>query len=148
MNPSIFPTLLRPLLRGTCAALSLLLLGACGSAPAEPATPVPEVSSAQLLQKIQDQAANTDCDGPQQCHTVALGAKACGGPDMYLAWSSKNNDGKTLRELAARYAEASRLANQTGGMLSTCAIVSDPGATCQAGHCVLLKAGPGGVPAV
>ncbi len=123
----------------------MLLLGACGSAPAEA---VPEVSSAQLLQNIQDQAANTDCDSPQQCHTVALGAKACGGPDMYLAWSSKNNDGKTLRELAARYAEASRRANQASGMLSTCSIVSDPGATCQAGHCVLLKAGPGGVPAV
>ena len=67
------------------------------------------------------------------------GAKACGGPERYLAWSNKSNDGKQLTALARAQAEASRKLQQSDGMMSTCAIVTDPGATCEAGRCVLNK---------
>jgi hypothetical protein len=44
-----------------------------------------------------------------------------------------------LTALARAQAEASRKLQQSDGMMSTCAIVTDPGATCDAGRCVLNK---------
>lgn len=141
MHTPTSPTLL-PLLRAACAAIVLLATSACGSPPAQDAPPAP--GNAGLLAQIQAEAGNAACDSTQQCQTIAIGAKACGGPERYLAWSSKENDGKKLKALVQAHAEASRKQQQADGMMSTCSIVTDPGATCQAGRCVLQKSGLGG----
>ena len=129
-------------LRAACAAILLLVTSACGSAPVQDAPPAP--GNASLLAQIQAEVGAAACDSTQQCHTLAIGAKACGGPERYLAWSSKDYDGKKLKALAQAQAEASRKQQQADGMMSTCAIVTDPGATCEAGRCVLQKSGLGG----
>lgn len=110
------------------AAASLLMLAACAGA---------QTPTEQLWKKIQ--AANSDlaCDNSSQCHSLGVGAKACGGPENYLAWSSKNGDGAQLKALVRQHAAARRADDQRLGMMSTCSIVSDPGATCRAGQCVL-----------
>ena len=128
--------------RAACAAILLLATSACGSAPAQDAPPAP--GNAGLLAQIQAEVGSAACDSTQQCQTIAIGAKACGGPERYLAWSSKENDGKKLKALAQAHAEASRKQQQADGMMSTCSIVTDPGATCEAGRCVLQKSGMGG----
>ena len=130
------------LLRAACAGILLLATSACGSAPAQDAPPAP--GNAGLLAQIQVAVGNAACDSTQQCQTIAIGAKACGGPERYLAWSSKDNDGKQLKALAQAQADASRKQQQADGMMSTCSIVTDPGATCQAGRCVLQKSAMGG----
>ena len=130
------------LLRAACAAILLLVTSACGSAPAQDAPPAP--GNASLLAQIQAEVGAAACDSTQQCQTLAIGAKACGGPERYLAWSSKEHDGKKLKALAQAQAEASRKQQQADGMMSTCSIVTDPGATCEAGRCVLQKSGLGG----
>ncbi len=127
-------------LRAACAAILLLVTSACGSAPVQDAPPAP--GNASLLAQIQAEVGAAACDSTQQCQTIAIGAKACGGPERYLAWSSKEHDGKKLKALAQ--AEASRKQQQADGMMSTCSIVTDPGATCEAGRCVLQKSGLGG----
>lgn len=129
-------------LRAACAAILLLVTSACGSTPVQDAPPAP--GNASLLAQIQEEVGAAACDSTQQCHTLAIGAKACGGPERYLAWSSKEHDGKKLKALAQAQAEASRKQQQADGMMSTCAIVTDPGATCEAGRCVLQKSGLGG----
>ena len=129
-------------LRATCAAILLLVTSACGSAPAQDAPPAP--GNASLLAQIQAEVGAAACDSTQQCQTIAIGAKACGGPERYLAWSSKDYDGKKLKALAQAQAEASRKQQQADGMMSTCSIVTDPGATCEAGRCVLQKSVMGG----
>ena len=134
--------ILLPLLRAACSSIVLLAASACGSAPAQDAPPAP--GNAGLLAQIQAEVGAAACDSTQQCHTLAIGAKACGGPERYLAWSSKDHDGKTLKALAQAQAEASRKQQQADGMMSTCAIVTDPGATCEAGRCVLQKSIMGG----
>ncbi len=125
----------------SCTAAAILLActaAACVSAPAtEPA------SSKELLRQIQEQTADLSCDGPQQCRTLAVGAKACGGPERYLPWSSKQQDGSALRELAARHATLRRAEDAKSGMLSNCSVVPDPGASCVAGRCVLRPPGLG-----
>ncbi|MBY0236925.1 MAG: hypothetical protein K2W93_18225 [Burkholderiaceae bacterium] len=134
------------------AALLALATSACGSAPAAPeAKPMPSStssgknSSQALWQQIQAEIGDAACDGPQQCHSVAVGAKACGGPDAYLAWSSKRSNEAKLRALVAAHAQARKDENATSGMVSDCRMVTDPGASCQAGRCVLQP--PGAVPA-
>ena len=129
-------------LRAACASFLLLVTSACGSAPAQDAPPAP--GNANLLAQIQAEVGAAACDSTQQCQTLAIGAKACGGPERYLAWSSKDYDGKKLKALAQAQAEASRKQQQADGMMSTCSIVTDPGATCEAGRCVLQKSGLGG----
>jgi hypothetical protein len=130
------------LLRAACAGILLLATSACGSAPAQDAPPAP--GNAGLLAQIQAAVGTAACDSTQQCQTLAIGAKACGGPERYLAWSSKDNDGKQLKALAQAHADASRKQQQADGMMSTCSIVTDPGATCEAGRCVLQKSAMGG----
>ena len=129
-------------LRAACAAILLLVTSACGSTPVQDAPPAP--GNASLLAQIQAEVGAAACDSTQQCQTIAIGAKACGGPERYLAWSSKGYDGKKLKALAQAQAEASRKQQQADGMMSTCSIVTDPGATCEAGRCVLQKSGLGG----
>ena len=129
-------------LRAACAAILLLATSACGSTPVQDAPPAP--GNASLLAQIQAEVGAAACDSTQQCQTLAIGAKACGGPERYLAWSSKEHDGKKLKALAQAQAEASRKQQQADGMMSTCSIVTDPGATCEAGRCVLQKSGLGG----
>lgn len=141
MKTHIFPAALRTL----CTGALLLATSAC-SAPAQdanvPATPAP--SQASLLEQIKTEVADAACDSTQQCQTIAIGAKACGGPERYLAWSSKKNDGKKLKALAYAQAQAQRQQQQNDGMMSTCSIITDPGASCVAGRCELQKPGLNG----
>lgn len=128
------------------AGLALLLASsACRS-------DAPQVSSASggsapLLARIEAERGDAACDTDAQCHTIGVGHKACGGPERYLAWSSKNSDGARLRALVAEHAAARSAEDTKKGMMSTCSVVPDPGATCAAGHCVLRAAGagPGGM---
>jgi hypothetical protein len=145
MNPLI-PS--RTLVR--LAGLALLLASsACRSDAPQAPSPAAAAAggSAPLLARIEAERGDAACDSDDQCHTIGVGSKACGGPERYLAWSSKNNDGTRLRALVAEHAAARRAEDTKAGMMSTCSVVPDPGATCSAGHCVLRAAGsgPGGM---
>jgi hypothetical protein len=130
------------------AALSLLLLAtACNSATKPPPEPKPAPgSSAALWAQIQAEVGDAACDGPQQCRSIAVGNKPCGGPEAYLAWSTKRSDETKLNALVAAHAAARLEENRRGGMMSDCAMVSNPGASCQAGQCKLQPPGFGKQP--
>jgi len=116
-------------------------------APA-PATPPPAASSgraadaAGLLAQIDAERGDAACDSDAQCHTVGVGAKACGGPERYVAWSSKHSDGLRLRALVEQHAQLRRVADAKSGMMSNCALEPDPGAACVAGRCQLRDPDP------
>ena len=146
--------------------LSLILLLACAgcSAGRPDSRPTPDaalpiahvveresktavgVTSAELLAQIQVELGDAACDGPQQCHSIAIGAKPCGGPDGYLAWSDKRTDLKKLRSLIERHASARKQENLRNGMMSTCVFETNPGATCEAARCTLRPRGSGSLP--
>ncbi len=128
---------LSPSLRLMCGALLIGASAACSGVPPAPPATAPAASgdlSTQITQAIGDAA----CDNASQCRTLAVGHKACGGPEGYLAWSSKRSDGARLASLAARQAAERKAADARDGMMSTCSVVIDPGATCKAGRCTLL----------
>lgn len=81
---------------------------------------------------VEVQIGDAACDSDAQCGTVGVGAKACGGPQAYLAWSSKRTDGAALQQAAERQARAARAAAEARGVMSNCRVVKDPGAFCAA----------------
>jgi len=124
------------------ALLAGLVTVACSSAPKDAVK-----GSAALLKEIQLEIGDAACDGPQHCRSIAVGSKPCGGPDSYLAWSTKRNgDGSKLKALTSAHAAARAEENRLSGMASNCAMVTDPGASCQAGQCRLQPAGFGHQP--
>ena len=132
-------------LRLAAASLLMLAASACGSAPpAAPAAGAPTANKTEALwKKIQAANADTSCDTQSQCHTIGFGSKACGGPERYMAWSSKNSDGAALKALIDQHAAARRADDEREQMMSTCSMVSDPGASCRAGQCVTNAISPG-----
>ena len=78
---------LSALLRAACASLVLLAASACTATP--PVTPAPAPGGANLAEQIKAEVGDAACDAPQQCQTLAIGAKACGGPERYLASRTK-----------------------------------------------------------
>jgi len=107
-----------------------ILLACVGAAACSHAAP-------DTLAQLRALGRDAACSNDQQCHTVALGAKACGGPEGYLAYSSARNDPAKVAELAARYRKQRTEANAREGVASDCSFVMDPGAVCVAGTCQL-----------
>jgi hypothetical protein len=127
-----------------CGALAFAsTFGACSSAPVATPAAAPVMASS-LMQQIQAEIGDAACDAADQCKTVAIGRKACGGPESYMAWSTKRSDGAKIAELRAAFAAERQAQNSKSGMASTCLMVTDPGATCSAGHCVIGQPGLGG----
>jgi hypothetical protein len=87
--------------------------------------------------QLQRMVGDAGCSADHQCRSIAWGAKACGGPERYVAWSTLRTDPQALQDLAARHAAARREENVRNGTLSTCSFLADPGAACVAGRCQL-----------
>jgi len=135
---------LLPLLR-LCGAVALSAAfaacsGAASSAPAAAPAAAPVMASS-LVQQIHAAIGDAACDAAAQCKTMAVGHKACGGPESYVAYSTKAGNAAKIVSLGAAYEAESRSQTLKGGMVSTCSMVMDPGATCSAGRCVAQGAG-------
>lgn len=135
------------------AWIGLGLLAACAAAetPAPaPRPPAPKpgqvgavpANVAELQNKIRDEIGDPVCSSNDQCRTVAIGYKACGGPEAYRVWSTQVSNGSRLLALAEAYQKARREENQLSGRVSDCSMVVDPGARCEAGRCVLAGRRP------
>ncbi len=130
--------------------LSLILLLACTACSAAgpeapPAASAPLAVTAPppgLPAQMRALVGTAACTDSAQCKTVPLGARACGGPEGYLAYSTSVTQAAPLQALAERYAQQQREANARSGMASTCQFIADPGAQCRAGACVLGTTGP------
>ncbi len=122
----------------------LLGCAACTTQAQDPLrqrAPSPSAPSAtapsDILGSLRALADDAACSDSAQCRTLPLGARACGGPEAYLAYSTAKGSEAQLRSLAERYQAERRAANKASGMMSTCQFMPDPGAVCQAGRCQL-----------
>ena len=116
---------------------AIFMVSACATEP---------MSSASLWPQIQAEVGAAACDDAQQCRTIAIGAKACGGPESYLAWSTQQSDGPKLKSLVAQHRSLREAEMRRSGMASDCSFVTDPGAICLAGRCELLPRGQAAKP--
>lgn len=105
--------------------------------PAPTPAPTPGAAAGSTLEQIRTMIGNAACTGPSQCRTLPVGARACGGPEAYLPYSTANLNEPALRALAERYKSERQAQNQASGMVSDCRFIPDPGAVCRAGTCQL-----------
>ena len=127
------------LLRTTAARLasaaSIALVAACQAQPVSPGL----ADEAALQQRITREIGSAACTALADCRTLAVGHKPCGGPAAWMAWSVAISQGDRLQALASELATRQRQRQAAEGMVSTCSVVPDPGARCEAGRCVLNR---------
>ncbi len=109
------------------------------------------------LEAVDSIIGDAACRSNDDCRTIAIGRKACGGPASYRAWSVRRSDAVALA--AAADASASAVPAGASGRASDCRLVTDPGAVCSVvagavegaasgsgdalGRCVLRRGGAG-----
>ena len=118
-------------------ALLAWLAFATAAATAQAAAPAQD--SAALEAEVRRLVGSASCTADEQCRTIAFGAKACGGPQAYFAWSTLVTDAAALQAAADKHAARRRDELRADGRVSDCALVTDPGATCGA-----VAGGPAG----
>jgi hypothetical protein len=119
---------------------ALLLTTLVAACQAQPLAGDARAANAALLQRIQAEVGQASCTSTADCRTLPIGSKACGGPAQWMAWSATASRGDKLQAWAEELADRQRQADLADGRMSTCSVVPDPGATCDSGRCVLLKA--------
>ena len=129
------------------AILFMLACAACttraGDPPAAvagPAKPAPVAAGADTLGQIRSLIGAAECSSDSQCQILPVGARACGGPASYLAWSSAKTDAAQLQALAERHKAEQQADNMATGRISTCIAIAPPEVACRAGACRLTDA--------
>ena len=109
-------------------------LAAQGGQTSSAATTAPAQSS-DTLARIRALIGTPTCSEDSQCRSLPLGARACGGPEGYLPWSTARTPEAELRALGELYKAERQAQNKASGMVSDCRFLADPGAVCRAGTC-------------
>jgi len=108
--------------------------------------PAPADAGPVLLAKVNRHIGRAQCSDDMQCRSLALGARACGGPEAYVAWSVLGTDAAAVKRAAERYTQWQTQAQSRSNAQSICMIEVDPGAVCvrpasptpvEFGRCVL-----------
>ncbi len=86
----------------------------------------------QQLQRLLPQA--QACAITSDCRLLALGHRACGGPDRYVAYSVATSQLRQLEQLAQQHRELSAQAEQ--GRMGLCVVAERPSVSCQQQRCV------------
>lgn len=117
-----------------------LLLGCTGGQPRErPAGD--SLTTSDLRHNITTQIGDAPCGSASVCRAIAVGEKACGGPQQYLVYSASATDSARLARQVARYNEAERNRNRAEGRISDCSLVVKPQVSCISGRCRAATAG-------
>ena len=95
----------------------------------------PDYSVKNLNGKIPE-IVSTSATDISQCRSIALGVRACGGPEEYLVYSTKNTNEEELRKLAIKYNKYSREKNEGFDVTSICSIEMEPKLELKNGYCV------------
>lgn len=101
---------------------------------------VPAAAEPGTLGQIHALIGKAECSSDNQCQVLPVGARACGGPASYLAWSSSATDGARLQALAERHKAEQQADNMATGRISTCIAIAPPAVACRAGTCQLTDA--------
>ena len=86
----------------------------------------------EILMLIEDKS----CNGGSTCKTIAIGAKACGGPVDYLVYSSTHVNEALLIKKLKEYKSLNIQYNKLNGIFSDCMFETPPSVECKDAQCV------------
>lgn len=78
------------------------------------------------------------CRNIVNCRVVGLGARPCGGPEEYVAFSIWNNTGDALRNLVTEYNLLREELALDSDVVGTCEVLPEPNADCVQSRCVTV----------
>jgi hypothetical protein len=90
----------------------------------------------QMGKEIEEFAKNKACTNGDGCKTMAIGAKACGGPTHYIIYSLSKTDEKQLAEKVKQYTDFQKELNIKYNRVSDCLFLQPPSVDCLNGVCV------------
>jgi hypothetical protein len=88
-----------------------------------------------LESRIMDLIGEAPATQQSSCKTIAFGSKPCGGPWTYLVYSAEHTDEAELENLVAAYNSLQDQLNREKGLMSDCAIATEPPVTLDGGYC-------------
>ena len=97
---------------------------------------------ARLSVRIDAEIGGARAGRSNQCRVLAVGAKPCGGPREFRAYSAVGTNVPRLEALAAEYAAVDRARNERLGLGSDCAVEEPPPVGLEGGRCVLRPEEP------
>ena len=84
----------------------------------------------QIQTEIKQLIGAAICTDNNQCKSLAIGAKACGGPVSYLAYSTLKTNVDKLTSLGVRLKGLHQRYNKEEGIMSDCMMVMPPAIAC------------------
>lgn len=99
-----------------------------------------QVDTRQLYQRMLKLTENKQCQTNAECKVLPVGKRACGGAEQFLPYSVVETDQKLLQYTQERYSKLKSEQQQRLGVVSTCQMLPEPTAACEANQCVLLPA--------
>ena len=122
----------RSFLRHSRAAfVSAAFLSLAGAAAAVDSAAASASAAADAQSRVSSLIGDADCDTQSQCRTVGIGAKPCGGPESWLAWSTKSTDARALQDAVQAQAQLAKDASKHSGLASDCRVRPEPTAVCR-----------------
>lgn len=88
-----------------------------------------------LGKEIEEFAKNKACTGVDNCRSMAMGSKACGGPTSYIIYSLSKTDEKQLAEKVKQYTDLQKELNLKYYIISDCRLLIPPTLDCVNGVC-------------
>lgn len=89
----------------------------------------------ETLASIKKIIGSATCANNQSCEAIAIGQKACGGPQDFLAYSTLNTDTTQLNALSRKHQNLNRKLNRLTRGMSDCLFLSAPVVSCQNRQC-------------
>ena len=91
----------------------------------------------ELDVQIREATGEARAETASQCRVIGVGAKPCGGPWRYHAYSTAHGDPARVEDLVARYNALETRKNERFGLASTCLMTAAPAVALEGGRCVL-----------
>lgn len=150
---------MKKILHATVVALAGTLLFACSDKPADTletaaeqeqiaeaeATAIDNMDAeqagaklAQMNNAIRSMVGVATATELSQCRMLKVGARPCGGPEYYIAYSTENVDPETIETMAEEYTELRRWLNEEQQMMGTCEVIPEAKLSLQGGVCRAL----------
>ena len=97
-------------------------------------------AAARLRREITELIGDARCQNLVNCRVMGLGARPCGGPEEYVAYSIWRTRRDDLEAKVDAYTFLREEAVRTQGKQGSCEALPEPNAACVNLHCVVVPA--------